>query len=130
MINIVENSLWLNINRGDTMKSQVNAVFCGFMGLGLLLLAGCATSPGGIAASSTPLEGRKYKVLEKTSATSNCVRLLGIIPISGSNNMRSAVDKVGGDALIDVTVEGFNQYWILFSRDVTYVEGIGIRFEK
>jgi hypothetical protein len=116
------------------MKHQLNAMICGVVGMGILLFTGCATSPGGIAASSTPLEGRKYKVLEKTSATSNCVRLLGIIPISGSNNMRSAVDKaarkVGGDALIDVTVEGFNQYWILFSRDVTYVEGIGIRFEK
>jgi len=104
------------------------------VGVVVSLLDGCATMPGGIAASSTPLEGRKYKVLERTSATSNCIRLFGIIPISGSNNTRSAVDKaarkVGGDALIDVTVEGFNQYWILFSRDVTYVEGIGIRFEK
>jgi hypothetical protein len=116
------------------MKREAHAMIGGLVGMGLFLLTGCATSPGGIAASSTPLEGRKYKVLEKTSATSNCVRLLGLIPISGSNNMRSAVDKaarkVGGDALIDVTVEGFNQYWILFSRDVTYVEGIGIRFEK
>jgi starvation-inducible outer membrane lipoprotein len=116
------------------MKHQASAVFCAFMGVGLLLFTGCATMPGGIAASSTPLEGRKYTVLERTSATSNCIRLLGIIPISGSNNTRSAIDKaaryVGGDALIDVTVEGFNQYWILFSRDVTYVEGIGIRFEK
>lgn len=116
------------------MKRQANAVFRSLMGLGFLLFTGCATMPGGIAASSTPLEGRKYTVLERTSATSNCIRLLGIIPISGSNNTRSAIDKaaryVGGDALIDVTVEGFNQYWILFSRDVTYVEGIGIRFEK
>jgi starvation-inducible outer membrane lipoprotein len=116
------------------MKRQVNAMLCGLIGTGLFLLSGCATMPGGIAASSTPLEGRKYTVLEKTSATSNCIRLLGVIPISGSNNTRSAIDKaaryVGGDALIDVTVEGFNQYWILFSRDVTYVEGIGIRFEK
>jgi starvation-inducible outer membrane lipoprotein len=116
------------------MKHQANAVICGLVGMGFFLFTGCATMPGGIAASSTPLEGRKYTVLERTTATSNCIRLFGIIPISGSNNTRSAVDKaarkVGGDALIDVTVEGFNQYWILFSRDVTYVEGIGIRFEK
>jgi len=116
------------------MKRLIIALNCGLMGMGIFLFSGCATMPGGIAASSTPLEGRKYTVLQRTSATSNCIRLLGIIPISGSNNTRSAIDKaaryVGGDALIDVTVEGFNQYWILFSRDVTYVEGIGIRFEK
>lgn len=48
--------------------------------------------------------------------------------------MRAAVDEAarnkGGDALIDVTVEGSHQYWILFSRDITRVEGIAIRFTK
>ena len=116
------------------MKRLANGMICGLLGMGVFLFTGCSTMPGGIAASSTPLEGRKYTVLERTTATSNCIRLFGIIPISGSNNTRSAVDKaaryVGGDALIDVTVEGFYQHWILFSRDVTYVEGLGIRFEK
>jgi starvation-inducible outer membrane lipoprotein len=116
------------------MNLRVNAMTGCLVGLFAFLFAGCATMPGGIAASSTPLEGRKYTVLERTSATSNCIRLLGILPITGSNSTRSAIDKaarrVDGDALIDVTVEGFNQYWILFSRDVTYVEGIGIRFDK
>ena len=48
--------------------------------------------------------------------------------------LRTAIDEAvksaGGDALIDVTVEGYSQYWILFSRNVTRVEGVGIRFNK
>lgn len=98
------------------------------------LMTGCVTRPGGIAASSTPLEGRSYQVLGYTAATDSCVKLFGIIPLSGGNHIRdalkSAAHKAGGDALIEVTVESYDQYWILFSRHITRVEGFAIRFTK
>ena len=104
------------------------------LALGACLVTSCATNPGGVAASSTPLEGRSYVVLGRTAATDSCIRLLGFIPVSGHNSMRAAIDsaarKVGGDALIDVTVEGYFQWWILFTRNITRAEGIGIRFTK
>lgn len=102
--------------------------------LGLLFLAACAHLPGGIASSNTPLEGRKYTVLGNTSASDCRVCLLGILPVTTHNSTRKAVAKAArraeGDALIDVTVEWSYQYWILFSLDITRVEGVAIRFNK
>jgi hypothetical protein len=116
------------------MTSWIKKTGLGGFALACVLLTGCATTPGGIAASSTPLEGRAYVTLGRTAATDSRICLFGIIPISSGNSMRAAVDEAarnkGGDALIDVTVEGSHQYWILFSRDITRVEGIAIRFTK
>lgn len=103
------------------------------LGACLVFFAGCAHYPGGISASSTPLEGRKYSVLGRTTATDSRISLLGILPVTPANTTRNAVDeaamKAGGDALIDVTVESYYQYWILFSRDTIRVDGMAIRFE-
>jgi hypothetical protein len=100
----------------------------------IALLQGCAHLPGGIAASNTPLEGRKYTVLGKTEATDSRVCLLGLIPITTANSVRAALEKAafnaGGDALIDITVESYFHYWILFSTDIVKVEGTAIRFNK
>ena len=80
------------------------------------------------------LEGRKYTILGNTQATDTRVCLFGILPISGANSVRTALnkaaEKAGGDALIDITVESYTHYWILFSSDITKVEGIAIRFNK
>ena len=97
------------------------------------LLVGCACIPGGISASGTPLNNKPYHTLGYTSATDSRFLLLGNIPITGSNStkdaLNKAIKKAGADALIDVTVDGYNQWFILFSRVVTKVEGTGIRFE-
>jgi hypothetical protein len=104
----------------------------GLLAAGISLLAGCAHTPGGISASSTPLEGRKYTVLGQTSGSDSQVALLGILPVTGPNTTRSAIEdatrRLGADALIDVTVEGRFEWWILFTRCVTEVEGTAIRF--
>lgn len=116
------------------MNKLVKGMAWGVAGVAACFMAGCATMPGGVAASSTPLEGRSYQVLGYTEATDSRICLLGIIPVSSHNSIRDAIKraarKVGGDALIEVSVEGYTQYWLLFSRDVTRVEGIGIRFTK
>lgn len=106
----------------------------GLIVLAVGVLAGCGTTPGGVAPSTTPLEGRNYTVIGKTVGTDSRIKLFGVLPISGSNTTRGGIEsaqrRVGADALIDVTVDGYYQYWILFSRDITRVEGLGIRFTK
>ena len=98
----------------------------------LSVVAGCAHLPGGLAASNTPLEGKKYKILKATSATDSRVKLFGLIPISGSNSTRAcleeAIRKGNGDALIEITVDAYSQNFILFSREVIAVWGTAIRF--
>jgi hypothetical protein len=100
----------------------------------LCIMSGCAHIPGGIAASNTPLEGRKYTILGKTEATDSRICLFGFLPVTGANSVRAALDKAsisaGGDALIDITVESYYHYWILFSKSITKVEGVAIRFNK
>jgi len=97
------------------------------------VLAGCAHMPGGIAPSTTPINNRQYVELGDVSASDSKVMLLGLIPISGSNDIQDAIDKakqkVGADALIDVTVEGYGQWWILWSNTTTKVTGKGIKFK-
>jgi hypothetical protein len=116
------------------MNKYIKGLSLGLVGVAVCFMAGCATMPGGLAPSTTPLEGRSYKVLGYTEGTDSRICLFGLIPVSGGNHIRAAVReatrKINGDALIEVTVEAYSQYWILFSRDVTRVEGIGIQFTK
>ena len=97
------------------------------------LLGGCIYRPGGIAPSNIPLEGRSYRLVGETSSTDSAIRLFGILPVSGSNSIRQALDaamqKRSADALIDITVEGYTQFWILFSRHITAVRGTAIQFD-
>jgi hypothetical protein len=98
------------------------------------VVTGCAHHPGGVAASSTPIEGRRYRVLGHAEGTDSHVLLFGLIPIKGSNSTRTAMDRAvrsrGGDALIDVTVETYTQWWIILIRRAVKVEGMAIRFES
>lgn len=105
-----------------------------FLALLLLLLAsGCAHTPGGIAASTVPIDGRDYIVLGPAKATSTAVYLFSFIPVSGSSSLRdakmAAIRRQNADALIDVTAESYSQFWILFSKQTIMVEGIAIRFK-
>ena len=106
-------------------------VFCIFC---LFAITGCAHIPGGVAPSNIPIDGREYYVIGHAKATDSVVRLLGIIPLSGSNSLSSAVQECivsrGGDAMIGITAESYSQFWILFTRDIIMVEGDVIRFKK
>ena len=99
----------------------------------LLLVAGCAHIPGGIAPSTVPIDGREYIVLGHAKATSSAVYLFGFIPVSGSSSLRDAKDAAvrsqSADALIDVTAEAYSQNWIIFAKHTNIVEGTGIRFK-
>ncbi len=100
----------------------------------LVFVSGCAHTPGGVSASSTPIEGRKYTILGHSKATSSAVYLFGFLPVSGSSSLRDALQAAirgkGADALIEVTAESYSQFWILFSKQTIMVEGTAIRFER
>jgi hypothetical protein len=108
-------------------------MLCLVFALTMAFLAGCAHMPGGIAPSTTPIEGREYRVVGRAGATDSHILLFGILPIRGSNSIRDAVNaaiaKYGADALIDVTVESYSQFWLILTRNVIRVEGLAIRFE-
>jgi len=101
--------------------------------IAISMLSACIYRPGGIAPSNIPLDGRSYRVVGETSSTDSAIRLFGIIPVSGSNSIREALDAAirrrSADALIDITVENYTQFWILFTRSVTAVRGTAIQFE-
>ncbi len=97
------------------------------------MLAGCASYPGGIAASNTPLHAKSYNVIGPTSAADSRFAILGLIPVTKGNSTRDAIKKakenVGADALIEITVENCTQFFILFTRTLTQVDAVGIRFK-
>ena len=97
-----------------------------------LSLAGCIHSSGGIASSTKPLEPGSYDVLGETLGRDCIYHLLLFIPISGSNEAKTAVaralsHKKGATALINVTIENFGQNFVVFSRRCTAVHGIAVR---
>jgi len=100
----------------------------------MVVTAGCAHMPGGIAPSSTPLEGKTYVELGEATGTDSAVYLLGIIPLTGSNTtpeaLAEAVSSRNGDALINVTVESYCQWFFVVTRVVTTVQGDVIKFQK
>lgn len=101
-----------------------------FSAVAALALAGCITAPGGVAPSNVPLEGRSHRVIGETSGSDSAIRLFGILPISDSNDIRDAIEdakrKVGADALIEITVDTYTQWWVIFTRHATRVQAVGI----
>jgi len=98
-----------------------------------MFVSGCAMTPGGIADSTTPIGNREYRIMGRAVENDSRFYLLGLIPITGPNTTRGAIDKCiksrEGDAMINVTVDAYSSYWILFSKFSTRVEGEVIRFE-
>lgn len=98
----------------------------------MMIAAGCAHVPGGLAPSTVPIDGREYMILGPAKATSTAVYLFNFLPVSGSSSLRdaknAAIRKQNADALIDVTAESYSQFWILFSKSTIMVEGTAIRF--
>ncbi len=109
----------------------INTLICTI--LTLTLLSGCAMVPGGVAPSNTPINGRSYTNLGYVEKIDSRFYLLGLLAISGPNTTRDAIAKAiqskQGDAMIDITVETYGQYWILWSKVSTRVEGDVIRFQ-
>ncbi|GAB1722865.1 MAG: hypothetical protein GDA65_10375 [Nitrospira sp. CR1.1] len=95
------------------------------------LTAGCMHHPGGIAPSTKPIAPGGYTELGKVRGQDCVYHLLGLIPVTGGNEMRNAVEdalrtKPLADAMVEVTVDGYFQYFILFSRACTQVYGTAV----
>jgi hypothetical protein len=98
----------------------------------LLLLGGCIHQAGGVAPSTKPLTPGTYDVLGDTLGRDCLYNLLMLFPITGSNVTKTAVENAirhepGATALINVTVDNFKQYFVVFSRYCTAVHGVGVR---
>jgi hypothetical protein len=104
------------------------------LGLAFILLSvsNCVHHPGGIAASSTPIEGRKYHNFGPASGTDRVIYILGI-PVTCSNSLQAARDKAinfkNGDALINVTAVGYLHFYVVFWTYTTSVHGDVIKFK-
>jgi len=116
------------------IKKSIYFKLCLLFALGLLL-TGCAHMPVGIAASDTPLNGRKYDILGPTRGHDSGISFLGIIPLPGGRNyikdaIQDAKNRKGADALIDITVEYDEINFVLLSIRKTTVYGTAIRFKN
>lgn len=115
------------------MKTHQRIVLMSLLAMAVSLSVGCAHLPGGIAASTTPINGRSYTEVGHSIGTDSYILLLGIVPIQGSNYvdaaLRDALARVDADALIEVTVTSHFQWWVLFARFTIEVHGIGIQFD-
>lgn len=99
--------------------------------LALIFTAGCIHQPGGIAPATKPLAPGGYTELGRVRGQDCVYHLLGFIPITGGNETRNAVTdalhtKILADALVEVTVDGYYQYFVLFSRACTQVHGMAV----
>ncbi|HEX2055641.1 MAG TPA: hypothetical protein VHF07_04050 [Nitrospiraceae bacterium] len=94
--------------------------------------AGCFHHPGGIAPSTRPLNQNGYTVLGKVEGRDCVYHILGLIPVTDGNELKEAVadamkKKPYADALTEVTVDAYWQFFILFSRGCTQVYGTAVQ---
>jgi hypothetical protein len=99
-----------------------------------VLVAGCMHATGGVAPSNVPLEPGTYVELGPVHGDDCLYALLGILPLSGGNETRRAVEealaaRAGATALVNVTSDTFHQFWLILSRHCTEVHAIAVRSE-
>jgi len=112
---------------------KINAkVLCA--GLAAAALLGCIRTPGGVAASSTPLNGRPYEILGPAYGAETQYHILGFIPTGKAalveHAMAEAKRTTGADALIEVTVETYRKDFVVFASTTTEVRGKAIKFTR
>ena len=99
---------------------------------GLTSLVGCMRMPGGISASTSPIDGKAYTILGEAFGSATQYHILGIIPIGDGVLLQDAVNnaklKTGADALIEVTADEYIKNFIVFSTTTTEVRGKAIKF--
>lgn len=96
----------------------------------LTALLGCSHMAGGVAPSNIPING-PYNELGPAKGTDCQYRLLGILPISGSNNTSQALQDAeasvaGANALIDIGVDSWTHNWILWTSHCTEVRATAV----
>ena len=98
----------------------------------VLCLTGCVTQTGGVGSSSKPLGNQSYEVLGEVEGTDSRIAILGILPITGANTTKEALEDAmaqipGTEAIIEVTADTHSEYWILWSNTRTVIRGKAVR---
>jgi hypothetical protein len=103
------------------------------LAIACLTLGGCSHMAGGVAPSNVPING-PYSVMGPAKGTDCQVRLLGILPVSGSNNTATAVKKAqasvqGSNALVNLGVDTWTHNWILWTSHCTEVTATAVSLQ-
>jgi hypothetical protein len=97
-----------------------------------LVFGSCSTSPISYTSSVTPMEGKRVvENLGKTQGKDSAYSILGIYMIGRPDldlALKSAIEKKGGDTLINVSCYETYSWFILFSITTVSVEGDAVRF--
>ncbi|MCL2155168.1 MAG: hypothetical protein FWH53_05840 [Leptospirales bacterium] len=98
----------------------------------VLIFGSCSTTPISYTSSITPMEGKRVvENLGKTEGKDSAYSILGIYMIGRPDldlALRSAIEKKGGDTLINVSCYETYSWFILFSRTTVSVEGDAVKF--
>jgi hypothetical protein len=105
------------------------------LALGLLALVACAHTPGGVASSNIPLAPGSYDVLGEVEGRDCFYQLLMLVPFGTGNKVRDAMrealeSKGGADALVNLSVDHYYQFWLLFSRSCTTVNATAVKIRE
>jgi len=97
-----------------------------------MMVAGCGHITGGVSPSNVPLASGSYSELGPVSGSDCVYYLLGLIPLSDGNETITALQdalaqKPDTSALVNITSDTFSQYFILFSRVCTQVDGVAVK---
>ena len=97
----------------------------------VLLCTSCASTSGGIAPSTIPLEPGSYDALGPVRGKSCVWYILGLIPVTGGNRTSLAIAKAlarrpGATALIGVTSDTYSQFFVVVTRTCTDVAGTAV----
>jgi hypothetical protein len=119
------------LKNGEKMKKVL--LFAGVSIL-ILTLSGCMSYTGGVAPSNVPLEGKTYSKLGKSQGADNTWYLFGVLPLGTSAStevaLNRAIRKKDGDAMINITSDGYNYNYIVLGRHKTVVRGTVIKFNE
>jgi len=96
-----------------------------------LFISSCGHTTGGVASSTEPLAPGSYKELGWVHGQDCANWILGFIPISNGNETKDAVadaisKKPGASALVNVSADTYFQFFFVFTRACTQVQGIAV----
>ena len=96
-----------------------------------LVLPGCVRAPGGVAPSNIPLEPGGYTVIGRVSGSDCRTMLLGLIPLSGGNQVADAMrealaERPGAEALVDISIDLVGKNFIIVTTTCTEVRATAV----
>jgi len=112
------------------MKDKIKLVI--FIAFAAIVCSSCSTTPISYTSSVTPMEGKRIiENLGKTEGEDSAYSILGIYMLGRPDldlALRSAIEKAGGDTLINVSCYETYSWFIFFSITTVRVEGEAVRF--